>query len=52
MSETAFVGIYIIQDGCLSCVNSILATIFGYTPEELTALILGLSSIPRTMQWC
>ncbi|MBK7317349.1 PAS domain S-box protein [Candidatus Villigracilis affinis] len=36
LSETAFVGIYIIQDGCLSYVNSTLATIFGYTPEELT----------------
>jgi PAS domain S-box-containing protein len=36
LSETAFVGIYIIQDGRLSYVNSTLAKIFGYTPEELT----------------
>ena len=36
LSENAFVGIYIIQDGRLSYVNSTLAKIFGYTPEELT----------------
>ena len=35
LSENAFVGIYIIQDGRLSYVNSTLAKIFGYTPEEL-----------------
>jgi len=36
LSDNAFVGIYIIQDGRLSYVNSTLAKIFGYTPEELT----------------
>jgi PAS domain S-box-containing protein len=36
LSENAFVGIYIIQDGRLSYVNSTLAKIFGYTPEVLT----------------
>ena len=36
LSENAFVGIYIIQNGRLSYVNSTLAKIFGYTPEELT----------------
>ena len=30
LSENAFVGIYIIQDGRLSYVNSTLAKIFGY----------------------
>lgn len=35
LSENAFVGIYIIQDGRLSYVNSTLAKIFGYTVEEL-----------------
>ena len=36
LSENAFVGIYIIQDGLLNYVNSTLAKIFGYMPEELT----------------
>lgn len=36
LSENAFVGIYIIQDGRLSYCNSTQAKIFGYTPEELT----------------
>jgi PAS domain S-box-containing protein len=36
LSENAFVGIYIIQDGRLSYVNSTLAKMFGYTTEELT----------------
>jgi PAS domain S-box-containing protein len=35
LSENAFVGIYIIQDGLLSYCNSTQAKIFGYTPEEL-----------------
>ncbi len=36
LSENAFVGIYIIQEGRLSYVNSAMAKIFGYSPEELT----------------
>lgn len=36
LSDNAFVGIYIIQDGRLSYVNSTLAKMFGYTTEELT----------------
>ena len=36
LAEHSLVGIYIIQDGRLSYVNSTLAKIFGYTPEELT----------------
>ncbi|MFT3890160.1 MAG: PAS domain S-box protein [Anaerolineales bacterium] len=35
LSENAFVGIYIIQNGRLSYVNSTLAKIFGYTTGEL-----------------
>lgn len=49
LSETAFVGIYIIQDGRISYVNSTEAKIFGYTPE---GLIPGFSSILTTRQWC
>lgn len=39
LSESALTGVYLVQDGLLTYVNPAMASIFGYTQEEIVGIL-------------